>query len=111
MSLRALPVGFVAPCPWAAVQWNGVNDRLNAESLSKEYIEKMPYTVLAIEDLEVGSQIINSVGISDFFDGKLNDAEMRTWEWHGYMTRRFPSHFPANRPFDAEYEQLFGDVA
>jgi hypothetical protein len=91
---------------------NAVIDGLKAEAaVPKDYVEKMPYTVMAIEDLEVGSQIINSVGIADFFDGKLNDAEMRTWEWHGYMTQRFPKHFPARRPFDAEYEQLFGNVA
>jgi hypothetical protein len=85
--------------------------RLDAEGLSKEYIEKLPYSVLAVEDLEVGSQIIDSVGIAEFFDGKLNDVEMRTWEWHGYMTHRFPTHFPAREPFDAEYEKMFGNVA
>jgi hypothetical protein len=90
--------------------WNAVVHGLDAEAVPKDCIEKMPYTVLAIEELEVGGQIINSVGIADFFDGKLNDVEMRTWEWHGYMTRRFPTHFPARKPFDAEYEQLFGKL-
>jgi tRNA synthetases class I (W and Y)/S4 domain len=85
-----------------------VRRRAKAEGLSEDLIETMPYTVLAIEELEVGNQIINSVGIAEFFDEKLNDPAMRTWEWHGYMTRRFPRHFPARRLFDAEYDQLFG---
>ena len=73
-------------------------------------IETMPYAVLAIEELEVGGQIINIVGISDFLEGKLNDAEMRTWEWHGYMTKRFPNQFPARKLFDPDYEKLFANL-
>jgi hypothetical protein len=90
---------------------NRVAEKLETEGLSKELVEKMPYSVMAVEDLEVGSQIIDAVGIADFYDGKLSDPQMRTWEWHGYMTERFPKHFPARKPFDAEYDKMFDKVA
>ena len=89
---------------------NGVTDKVLAEGLPNNITETIPYAVLAIEELEVAGQIINSVGISNFFDGKLHDAEMCTWEWHGYMTERFPDHHPARRLFEPDYEKMFSDL-
>jgi hypothetical protein len=89
---------------------SAITEKISDESLPNNMIETMPYAVLAIEELEIGGQIINIVGISDFLEGKLNDAEMRTWEWHGYMTKRFPNQFPARKLFDPDYEKLFANL-
>ena len=84
--------------------------KLRASELPSELLQEMPYSVWAIEELEVGLQIIDFVPISEFMDGKLNDQEMRGWDWHAYMTKTFPKHFPAKRLFDSEYDEMFAKV-
>ena len=86
---------------------DAVVDKLGASDLPPELLQQMPYSVWAIEELEVGLQIINSVPISDFMNGKLDSQEMRGWDWHAYMTKTFPKHFPAKRLFDSEYDDMF----
>ena len=73
--------------------------RLEEAEIRADVLDEMPYSVWPIEELEVGMQIINTVRIQDFFDGKINDAEMNQWEWHAYMTKRFPDHYPAKKLF------------
>lgn len=87
-----------------------VVDKFNASELSPDLLRQMPYSVWAIEELEIGLQIMNSVPISDFMDGKLDSDEMKRWDWHAYMTKAFPKHFPAKRLFDAEYDEMFAKV-
>jgi hypothetical protein len=87
-----------------------VVSKLNDAGLSPDLIEQMPYSIWAIEELEVGLQIMRASGIADFMQGKLNSAEMRQWEWHGYMTNRFPSSFPAKKLFEKEYDEIFSDL-
>lgn len=87
-----------------------VNAKLEAAGLAKDVADAMPYSVLAIEELEVGLQIMRDNGIAKFVEGKLNHAEMRTWEWHGYMTKQYPKTFPAKKLFEAEYDKLFAPL-
>jgi hypothetical protein len=71
-----------------------------------EWVKDRPYSVFAIEDLEAGLQILDSVGVTDFMDGKLQDREMQQWDWHAYMQARFKKYFPVKKLFDEEYDQL-----
>jgi hypothetical protein len=89
---------------------DAVVEKLGTSELPSELLQQMPYSVWAIEELEVGLQIMNSVPISDFLNGKLESDEMRRWEWHGYMTKAYPKHFPARRLFDVEYEEMFANI-
>jgi hypothetical protein len=89
---------------------DAIVDKLRASELPLELLQQMPYSVWAIEELEVGLQIINSVPISDFISGKLDSQEMRSWDWHAYMTKTFPKHFPAKRLFDSEYNEMFAKI-
>ena len=50
--------------------------------MPRDVLNNMPYSVLPIYDLEVGMQIISKVGIRIVMDGKMNNTEMRDWEWH-----------------------------
>jgi len=84
--------------------------KLNGANLPTNMVEQMPYSVWAIEDLEVGLQIMHANGIADFMNGKLKSSEMRQWEWHGYMTDRYPTSFPAKRLFSKEYNEMFTDL-
>jgi hypothetical protein len=87
-----------------------VVSKLASEGLSPHVIENLPYSIWAIEELEVGLQIMRENGIADFMEGKLKSEEKRTWDWHGYMTHRYPQSFPAKRLFTKEYEDMFADI-
>jgi hypothetical protein len=86
-----------------------VTEKLQAEALPTGWLTDMPYSVIAIEDLEAGMQIVNLVGIQDFYDGKLRDKEMQGWDWHVYMTHRYSEHFPLEKLFDDEHDRLFAE--
>jgi hypothetical protein len=45
-------------------------------------LEQFPYSVWAIDELEVGLQIMQSVGIKSFMDGKLG----KSCHWHEFGT-------------------------
>jgi hypothetical protein len=87
-----------------------VASKLEAAGLAKDDVGAMPYSVLAIEELEVALQIARDHGIARFIEGKLNDPEMKTWGWHGYMTNQYPKAFPAKKLFEAEFDELFAKV-
>jgi hypothetical protein len=89
---------------------DAVAAKLERTALSSDLVDKMPYSVWAIEDLEVGLQIVHANGIADFMGGKLTSPEMRQWEWHGYMTKCYPKSFPAKRLFDTEYDEMFSNL-
>jgi hypothetical protein len=84
--------------------------KLAAANLPPEVRMEKPYSVWAIEELEAGLQVMNKVAIRDFVEGKLNDSEMRRWDWHAYMTHRWVDHFPVKRLFDKEYDEMFSKL-
>jgi hypothetical protein len=85
--------------------------KMQAAAVPTRYLDEMPYSIFVIDDLETVAQIIKSLGIVQVFDGKLRDATKQTWDWHGYMVERFPTHFPVKPLFDDEYDDLFKDIA
>jgi hypothetical protein len=87
-----------------------VATKLNDADLSPDFVERMPYSIWAIEELEVGLQIMRANGIADFIEGKLTSEEMRQWDWHGYMTNRYPKSFPARKLFEKDYDEMFSDL-
>jgi hypothetical protein len=68
-----------------------VTAKLNEAELPTQWANEMRYSVWPVEELEVGLQIMKSVPIADFMDGKLNNPEMRRWAWYPYMTKCFSS--------------------
>jgi hypothetical protein len=84
--------------------------KLNGAALPPHLVEQMPYSVWAIEELEVGLQIMHANGIAGFMEGKLNSAEMRQWDWHGYMTNQYPKSFPAQKLFEKDYDDMFSEL-
>jgi hypothetical protein len=73
-------------------------------------VERMPYSVWAIEELEVGLQIMKANGIADVIEGKWNSLEMRQWDWHAYLTRSYPDVYPAKQLFAKEYDEIFSPL-
>ena len=79
-------------------------------ALPADLVEKMPYSIWGIEDLEVGLQIMRANDIAGFMEGKLGNPEKRQWDWHGYMTDGYPKSFPAKKLFAKEYDDMFSDL-
>lgn len=80
--------------------------KLKEGGISTDVLDKMPYSVWAIEELERGMQIVDATGLLDFLHGKIADQEMRRWEWAAYMNQRF-SRFARRSLFQEEYEAMF----
>jgi len=87
-----------------------VATKLNDGGLPADFVKRMPYSIWAIEELEVGLQIMGANGIADFMEGKLTSEEMLQWDWHGYMTNRYPKSFPAKKLFENDYHEMFSDL-
>jgi len=87
-----------------------VATKLDDAGLSSDFVKRMPYSIWAIEELEVGLQIMRANGIADFMERKLTSEEMRQWGWHGYMTNRYPKSFPAKKLFEKDYHDMFSDL-
>jgi hypothetical protein len=87
-----------------------VSSKIKEAGLSQALIDEMPYSIWAIEELEVGLQVIQSHGIATFMEGKLENVELRQWDWHGYMTNRYPKSFPAKKLFEKEHDEIFAPL-
>jgi hypothetical protein len=71
-----------------------VAKKLNDAGLPADFVERMPYSIWAIEELEVGLQIMRANGIAAFMEGKLTSGERLQWDWHAYMINCYPKFFP-----------------
>lgn len=86
-----------------------VAKKLLEENLPSDLIAEMPYSIWSIEDLEEGCQLLEHGSIASFMDGKLNDQEMKQWEWLPYIKKMFPKA-PRRRLFDKEYREMFSEI-
>ena len=114
---RGIYLAVVTPENWrmfGPVMLNRLNDSVTAKlkeaGFPDDFTQERPYSILAIEELEAGLQIINSVGIAKFMDGKLKDPKMSQWDWQGYMTNSFSNYFPLKKLFAKEYDEIFSDL-
>jgi hypothetical protein len=87
-----------------------VAQQMKKAGLSQELVTRYPYSVWAVEELEVGLQIMQSVGLKSFLNGKLANNSFSSWDWHGYMSKTYTSMYPFNALFDDEYEAMFADL-
>jgi hypothetical protein len=87
-----------------------VRSKMKKEKLLLSILKEMPYSIWSVGDLEVGMQIINFVGIQEFFEPKFSSANMVQWEGHSYMINRLPNHFPAKFLFPDDYKKIFKGI-
>jgi hypothetical protein len=71
-----------------------VKTQMDKTELSQDLIKQFPFSVWAVDELEVGLQIMQSVGIKSFMDGTLKSRSMSFWDWHGYMSNTFSNLYP-----------------
>ncbi len=87
-----------------------IRAQLEKAELPEKLIDQYPYSVWANEEIEVGLQIMQSVGIKSFMDGKLGNNSFSVWDWHGYMSNTYTSMYPFKALFDDEYDAMFADL-
>lgn len=87
-----------------------VKTQLDQAELPQSLIEQFPYSVWSVDELEVGLQIMQSVGIKSFMDGKFGSQPMSHWDWHGYMSNAYSTLYPFNALFDDEYDAMFTEL-
>ena len=63
-------------------------------SLNANIVEQHPYTICAVEDLEMAIQVIDRCGIVPVFDEKL-DGEKRYWDLSVVVEGSFPTEAKA----------------
>jgi hypothetical protein len=66
-----------------------VNRHLSDEAIDKSILERVPYVVASIDELEIGGQIMAETGIRPFM-GARADPEYRGWALSPFAITRFP---------------------
>jgi hypothetical protein len=83
--------------------------QLSEENIPADITKKMPYSIWSIGDLEEGFQLLEANSIVSFMDGKLDDPEMKQWEWRPYIGKQFPKA-RMKALFSAEYDDMFSEI-
>jgi hypothetical protein len=89
---------------------DAVKVKLEAVCLPSHYLTDMPYSVFAIEELEIALQLMGVEGIGNFIDGKTSFSDKQQWDWTGYMNERYKGSKPARRLFQNEHDEMFSDL-
>lgn len=66
-----------------------VSRRLSDEAIDKSILERVPYVVASIDELEIGCQILAETGIQPLL-GVKTDPEYRGWALSPFAITRFP---------------------
>lgn len=86
--------------------------RMRAAGVDLEWLERAPYSVMSADEFENAAQIINVVGVSACFEGKLSDPEMRSWPFGNYLRHHFPAEWRARQLiFREEAETMFNRLS
>jgi len=83
---------------------NSVRSKLILLGMDPSMIEKMPFSICDLAELEHAAQVIDKVGVGEIVKQKLLNPEYRRWELIPYLKAVFPdemreSHFL----FDGEF--------
>jgi len=89
-----------------------VTRHLVEAGIDKSILERVPFAVASIDELEIGCQIMAETGIEPFLEMKSN-AEHRGWGLSPFAMAKFPEHAArANRRlFADEFLKLGSDLA
>ena len=91
---------------------NAVEARMRTVGLDLGWLTRAPYSVMSADEFEDAAQIINMVGVATCFEGKLSDAEMRSWPFGNYLRHRFADEWKTRKPvFRDEAETMFNRLA
>lgn len=85
-----------------------VEQEMRDRCVDAGWLAKAPYTIMSVDEFEDAVQIINVVGISACFDGKLEFPEKRGWLFGSYLPDQFATEWGARKHlFADEAEAMF----
>ena len=95
-----------------ALLHEAVEARMRTAGIDLGLISRAPYSVLSCDEFEEAVQIINRVGLENFFQRKLSDPELRIWPYGNFIRHHFAKEWKARKPvFRKEAEALFNRLA
>ena len=74
---------------------SAVRAHLKEMEVPEAFVDDAPFSLLSVAEFEAAAQIIEKVGIAQFFDTKHQHAEMRVWSFHEYMRDTFKAEWSA----------------
>lgn len=89
-----------------------VEDKFRALGLSLDMLDKMPYSICSIDELEDLMQVIQVHGIKEVVTNKVHDGEKKTWSVGPYLMNSYKADMDrVNYLFKDEFQELFGRMA
>jgi hypothetical protein len=85
-----------------------VKAQMDKAELPQRLMEQFPYSVWAIDELEVGLQICRD---QEFYGWEAREhVNEFLWDWHGYISNTYASFYPFKALFDDEYDEMFTEL-
>jgi hypothetical protein len=75
-----------------------VRTKLASEALPVQWIDEMPYSVCAIDDLEVLLQVVSVERAAPVVGGKAENPEFRQWAMRSFLLSRFAEQVRETKP-------------
>ena len=86
--------------------------RMRGANVDLGWLDRAPYSVMSAAELEDALQVVNAVGVSTCFEGKMSDQGMRLWPFGNYLRHQFPTEWKARKLiFPDESNAMFGRLA
>lgn len=87
------------------------NDTLTAEGIEQELIDRIPYVICSIRDLEIFLQVGKRVGINKIITMKLSNEDHATWGLDTFIKQQFKEEYEKVSPLFQEYVDKVRDFA
>lgn len=89
-----------------------VEARMGAAGLDLSLLARAPYSIMSCDEFEEVAQIIDVVGLENFFDSKLSDPERRSWPYGNFLREQYANVRKARKVvFRDEAEAMFNRLA
>ena len=85
-----------------------VKEKILAAGLDEDILEKSPYVVLPVDDLEKIIYLAKDHSFNELLQEYIDDPEYRRWEFANYLNKQFKEELKTyDYPFDSEIENIF----
>jgi hypothetical protein len=68
-----------------------VRTALRSANLDDGLVDRVPFTIMSVNELETAAGIVNLRGIATVMTDKVTDRELRRWSMETYLMQRFPA--------------------
>lgn len=87
-----------------------VKKQFEIEGISETLLEKSPYSICSIDELDSIAQVVNLVGVNKVFQPKTSDKQLRTYQFQPYIHDKFVEEMKQYRfLFKKEWEQIYAE--